>query len=145
MVIEQEIPFDLQVPHFLVAILKFLRENLETEGLFRKAGSAGRQKNMRVDIEEAESGPRLIVSRPSAEDREPRANLGEVDELLVLGLGADVGVEQSGAQILGKFEHVLLQFALRWGEEVADGGEEPLARNHAAVICLLCEDVKDVL
>ena len=55
MVVEQEIPFDLQVPHFLVAILKFLREHLETDGLFRKAGSAGRQKNMRIDIEEAET------------------------------------------------------------------------------------------
>lgn len=46
---------DLQVPHFLVAILKFLRGHLETDGLFRKAGSAGRQRNLRVEIEEAET------------------------------------------------------------------------------------------
>lgn len=46
---------DLQVPHFLVAILNFLRGHLETDGLFRKAGSAGRQRNLRVEIEEAET------------------------------------------------------------------------------------------
>ena len=46
---------DLLVPHFLVAILNFLRGHLDTDGLFRKAGSAGRQKLLRVDIEEAET------------------------------------------------------------------------------------------
>ena len=45
----------LLVPHFLVAILNWLRGRLETDGLFRKAGSAGRQRAMRVEIEEAET------------------------------------------------------------------------------------------
>ena len=45
----------LLVPHFLVAILNWLRERLETDGLFRKAGSAGRQRGLRVEIEEAET------------------------------------------------------------------------------------------
>ena len=45
----------LQVPHFLVSILNFLREYLNTDGLFRKAGSAGRQKILRAEIEEAET------------------------------------------------------------------------------------------
>ena len=43
------------VPHFLVAILKELREHIETDGLFRKAGSAGRQRALRIEIEEAET------------------------------------------------------------------------------------------
>ena len=46
---------DVRVPHFLVAILNYLRENIETDGLFRKAGSAGRQRTLRIDIEEAET------------------------------------------------------------------------------------------
>ena len=46
---------DVRVPHFLVAILNYLRENIETDGLFRKAGSAGRQRTLRLDIEEAET------------------------------------------------------------------------------------------
>lgn len=45
----------LLVPHFLVAILNWLRGRLETDGLFRKAGSAGRQRGLRAEIEEAET------------------------------------------------------------------------------------------
>ena len=45
----------LQVPHFLVAILNFLRSHMDTDGLFRKAGSAGRQRILRAEIEEAET------------------------------------------------------------------------------------------
>lgn len=55
MILEEEQPIDLQVPHFLVAVLKYLREKLDTDGIFRKAGSACRQRNMRVEIEEAET------------------------------------------------------------------------------------------
>ena len=46
---------DIRVPHFLVAILNYLREHIETDGLFRKAGSTGRQRNLRLSIEEAET------------------------------------------------------------------------------------------
>ena len=38
-----------------MSILNFLREYLNTDGLFRKAGSAGRQKILRAEIEEAET------------------------------------------------------------------------------------------
>lgn len=47
--------FDLQVPHFLVSILSFLRNHLDTDGIFRKAGSAQRQRALRVEVEEAET------------------------------------------------------------------------------------------
>jgi hypothetical protein len=58
MVIEEEdggCSSHLTVPHFLVAILAYLRSHLDTDGLFRKAGSAGRQRSLRVEIEEAET------------------------------------------------------------------------------------------
>ncbi len=58
-IIDEDVQVDgqglLQVPHFLAAILKHLREHLDTDGLFRKAGSAGRQRQLRLDIEEAET------------------------------------------------------------------------------------------
>ena len=54
-VILEENSEQLLVPHFLVAILNWLRDRLETDGLFRKAGSAGRQRALRVEIEEAET------------------------------------------------------------------------------------------
>lgn len=46
---------ELRVPHFLLAILNYLSDQLETDGLFRKAGSAGRQRALRAEIEEAET------------------------------------------------------------------------------------------
>ena len=64
-IISQEI--QLQVPHFLVAILNYLRENLKTEGLFRKAGSAGRQRVLRAEIEEAET---FFIDKAKEESKE---------------------------------------------------------------------------
>lgn len=46
---------DVVVPHFLVAVLDFLRKEAEIEGLFRKVGSAQRQKILRAQVEEAET------------------------------------------------------------------------------------------
>ena len=45
----------LQVPHFLKATLNYLQDHLDTEGLFRKAGSKRNQRILRNEIEEAES------------------------------------------------------------------------------------------
>ena len=45
----------LQVPHFLEATLNYLQDHLDTEGLFRKAGSKRNQRILRNEIEEAES------------------------------------------------------------------------------------------
>ena len=45
----------LQVPHFLKATLNYLQDHLDTEGLFRKAGSKRNQRILRSEIEEAES------------------------------------------------------------------------------------------
>ena len=45
----------LQVPHFLKATLDYLQDHLDTEGLFRKAGSKRNQRILHDEIEEAES------------------------------------------------------------------------------------------
>ena len=45
----------LLVPHFLEATLNYLQDHLDTEGLFRKAGSKRNQRILRNEIEEAES------------------------------------------------------------------------------------------
>ena len=45
----------VKTPNFLVSILKFLRDHLETEGLFRKAGSTGQTKALRLDVHELET------------------------------------------------------------------------------------------
>ncbi len=55
---------DVTVPHFLIAILDHLRKHLNTDGLFRKAGSAGRMRVLRGEIEEAET---FFVSEELAE------------------------------------------------------------------------------
>ena len=45
----------VKTPNFLVSILKFLRDHLETEGLFRKAGSIGQTKALKLDVHELET------------------------------------------------------------------------------------------
>jgi len=45
----------VKAPNFLVSILKFLRDHLETEGLFRKAGSTGQTRALRLDVHELET------------------------------------------------------------------------------------------
>ena len=46
---------EVVVPHFLSSVIDYLKQHLETEGLFRKAGSAARQKLLRAEVETAET------------------------------------------------------------------------------------------
>ena len=47
--------YEVTIPHFLSSILAFLKDHIQTEGLFRKAGSAARQKIIRNEIEAADT------------------------------------------------------------------------------------------
>ena len=42
----------MMVPEFLVALCDHLRPHLDTEGIFRKSGSAARQKSLRKSLEQ---------------------------------------------------------------------------------------------
>lgn len=46
---------EILVPKFLVTICEYIRQHLEVEGIFRKAGSSARQKTLRVEIEASEN------------------------------------------------------------------------------------------
>jgi hypothetical protein len=46
---------EVVVPHFLSSVVEYLRKHKDTEGLFRKAGSAARQKLLRSEVESAET------------------------------------------------------------------------------------------
>ena len=50
------------VPKFLVTICQWLRNEdyLETEGIFRKSGSAVRQRNLRTSMETSENWSELL-------------------------------------------------------------------------------------
>ena len=72
-IIGQEI--QLQVPHFLAAILNFLRDHLNTDGLFRKAGSAGRQKVLRANVEEVET---FFVDKSNLDDIPSALDVGSL-------------------------------------------------------------------
>ena len=46
---------DINVPQYLLEIIKYLEQNLEIEGLFRRDGAKSRQKARRPEIEELET------------------------------------------------------------------------------------------
>ncbi|XP_071971551.1 rho GTPase-activating protein 11A isoform X2 [Engystomops pustulosus] len=48
------IPVYGNIPSFLVAACKYLEENVDTEGLFRKSGSVARQKLLKTKLEKGE-------------------------------------------------------------------------------------------
>ena len=47
--------YEVTIPHFLSSILAYLKDHILTEGIFRKAGSAARQKTIRNEIEAADT------------------------------------------------------------------------------------------
>ena len=47
--------YEVIVPHFLSSVIEYLKLHKDTEGLFRKAGSAARQKLLRSEVESAET------------------------------------------------------------------------------------------
>ena len=46
---------EVVVPHFLFSVIRYLQQHKDTEGLFRKAGSAARQKLLRAEVEASET------------------------------------------------------------------------------------------
>jgi hypothetical protein len=41
---------EVVVPHFLSSVVDYLKKHKDTEGIFRKAGSAARQKLLRSEV-----------------------------------------------------------------------------------------------